>query len=135
MLNTFTVSFFGHRMSENALEIENRLDQLIRTLVREHEYVVGTGSLISLFPPPYGVASGNTAATTAHISGYCPISQPSTGTMKNLSGTTTMKSKYAKLLPWATIKMPTKPETGLWWTDRIWLCFASSTQAAAHGRP
>ena len=39
MLNTFTVSFFGHRMIVNALEIENRLDQLIRTLVREHEYV------------------------------------------------------------------------------------------------
>ena len=39
MLNTITVSFFGHRMIVNALEIENRLDQLIRTLVREHEYV------------------------------------------------------------------------------------------------
>ena len=39
MLNTFTVSFFGHRMIDNALEIENRLEQLIRTLLREHEYV------------------------------------------------------------------------------------------------
>lgn len=39
MLNTFTVSFFGHRMIDNALEIENRLDQLIRTLLREHEYI------------------------------------------------------------------------------------------------
>ena len=34
-----TVSFFGHRMIDNALEIENRLEQLIRTLLRGHEYV------------------------------------------------------------------------------------------------
>ena len=39
VLNTFTVSFFGHRMIDNALEIESRLEQLIRTLLREHEYI------------------------------------------------------------------------------------------------
>ena len=38
-MNTFTVSFFGHRMIENALEIGKRLEQLIRTLLSEHEYV------------------------------------------------------------------------------------------------
>ena len=38
-MNTYTVSFFGHRIIENALEIENRLEQLIRTLLREHEYI------------------------------------------------------------------------------------------------
>ena len=38
-MNTFTVSFFGHRMIDNALEIENRLEHLIRTLLREHEYI------------------------------------------------------------------------------------------------
>ena len=38
-MNTYTVSFFGHRMIDNALEIENRLEQLIRTLFSEHEYV------------------------------------------------------------------------------------------------
>ena len=38
-MEVFTVSFFGHRMIENALEIENRLEPLIRTLLREHEYV------------------------------------------------------------------------------------------------
>lgn len=38
-MNTYTVSFFGHRMIDNALEIENRLEQLIRTLLWEHEYV------------------------------------------------------------------------------------------------
>ena len=38
-MNTFTVSFFGHRMIDHALEMENRLEQLIRTLLREHEYV------------------------------------------------------------------------------------------------
>ena len=38
-MNTYTVSFFGHRMIDNALETENRLEQLIRTLLSEHEYV------------------------------------------------------------------------------------------------
>ena len=38
-MNTFTVSFFGHRRIENALEIESRLEQLILTLLREHEYI------------------------------------------------------------------------------------------------
>ena len=38
-MQIFTVSFFGHRIIENALEIENRLEQLIRTLLRKHEYV------------------------------------------------------------------------------------------------
>ena len=39
MLNTLTVSFFGHRIIKNALEIESRLHKLIQTLLREHEYV------------------------------------------------------------------------------------------------
>ena len=38
-MNTYTVSFFGHRMIENTLEIENRLERCIQTLLREHEYV------------------------------------------------------------------------------------------------
>lgn len=38
-MEVFTVSFFGHRMIDNALEIENRLKRLLRTLLREHEYV------------------------------------------------------------------------------------------------
>lgn len=38
-MNTYTVSFFGHRMIENALEIEKRLERFIRTLLQEHEYV------------------------------------------------------------------------------------------------
>lgn len=38
-MNTYTVSFFGHRMIDNALEIENRLERLIQTLLREHEYI------------------------------------------------------------------------------------------------
>lgn len=39
MLTTFTVSFFGHRCIEKALEIERRLEQLIQTLLRNKEYV------------------------------------------------------------------------------------------------
>ena len=38
-MNTYTVSFFGHRIIDNALKIENRLEQLIQNLLREHEYI------------------------------------------------------------------------------------------------
>ena len=38
-MNTFTVSFFGHRVIENPLRIEQRLEPLIRKLLKEKEYV------------------------------------------------------------------------------------------------
>ncbi len=39
MLNVYTVSFFGHRQIENAAAIEKRLDEIIRPLLLEKEYV------------------------------------------------------------------------------------------------
>ncbi len=39
MLNVYTVSFFGHRQIENASAIEERLDEIIRPLLLEKEYV------------------------------------------------------------------------------------------------
>ena len=38
-LNTYTVSFFGHRAIEDPLLIEQRLEILIRKLLKEKEYV------------------------------------------------------------------------------------------------
>ena len=38
-LNTYTVSFFGHRAIEDPLLIEQRLEKLIRKLLMEKEYV------------------------------------------------------------------------------------------------
>lgn len=38
-MNTYTVSFFGHRYIENALEIESGLEQVIQALLRNKEYV------------------------------------------------------------------------------------------------
>ena len=38
-LHTYTVSFFGHRMIEDPLLIEQRLETLIRKLLKEKEYV------------------------------------------------------------------------------------------------
>lgn len=38
-MNTYTVSFFGHRMIDNALEIEHRLERLLRAMLLEHEYI------------------------------------------------------------------------------------------------
>lgn len=38
-MNQYTVSFFGHRVIEDPLLIELRLEQLIRKLLKEKEYV------------------------------------------------------------------------------------------------
>lgn len=38
-MNVYTVSFFGHRVIEDPLLIEQRLERLIRKLVKEKEYV------------------------------------------------------------------------------------------------
>lgn len=38
-MNTYTVSFFGHREVENFAEMERRLDKLIRDLMTQKEYV------------------------------------------------------------------------------------------------
>ena len=39
MINQYTLSFFGHRVIENPLLIEQRLERLIRRLLEEKEYV------------------------------------------------------------------------------------------------
>ena len=39
MLNTYTVSFFGHRQIERPFEAEERLEKIIRELIRSKEYV------------------------------------------------------------------------------------------------
>ena len=39
MLNTYTVSFFGHRYIDRFSTIEDSLEELIIKLLREHEYV------------------------------------------------------------------------------------------------
>ena len=39
MLNVYTVAFFGHRHLEDPFEVEQLLQQKIRALMEEHEYV------------------------------------------------------------------------------------------------
>ena len=39
MLDIYTVAFFGHRYIDNPFRIEERLDEEIRRLLSEHEYV------------------------------------------------------------------------------------------------
>ncbi len=39
MLDVFTVSFFGHRIINNYCEAERSVADLVRSLIREHEYV------------------------------------------------------------------------------------------------
>ena len=38
-MNVFTVSFFGHRCIYNPIWIERRLEQVVRKLLQEHQYV------------------------------------------------------------------------------------------------
>ena len=38
-MSTYTVSFFGHRVIEDPLRIEQRLEKLIRKFLKEKEYV------------------------------------------------------------------------------------------------
>ena len=38
-MDQYTVSFFGHRVIEDPLLIEQRLETLIRRLLKEKEYV------------------------------------------------------------------------------------------------
>ena len=38
-MRVYTVSFFGHRIIEDPLQVEQRLDSIIRQLLREQEYV------------------------------------------------------------------------------------------------
>ena len=38
-MNTYTVSFFGHRFIEEPLRMEQRLETLIRKLLKEKEYI------------------------------------------------------------------------------------------------
>lgn len=38
-MNIYTVSFFGHRQIENALEVENKLENIVHQLIVQNEYV------------------------------------------------------------------------------------------------
>ncbi len=38
-MKTYTVSFFGHRIIEDPISIERKLEELIRQLITENEYV------------------------------------------------------------------------------------------------
>lgn len=37
-INIFTVSFFGHRIIDNSIEIEKRLEKIVRRILNEKEY-------------------------------------------------------------------------------------------------
>ena len=72
-MNTFTVSFFGHRVIEDPLTIDSKLDALIRRLLLTKPYVeflVGRdGDLTSLCPQRSAGQSALSALTTAPMCG------------------------------------------------------------------
>ena len=39
MLDTYTVSFFGHRMIDNIPKVEEQVEEIVRNLIHEKQYV------------------------------------------------------------------------------------------------
>lgn len=39
MLDTYTVSFFGHRMIDNFPKVEDQVKKIVRHLIQEKQYV------------------------------------------------------------------------------------------------
>lgn len=39
MLDTYTVSFFGHRMIDNFPKVEDQVEEIVRNLIHEKQYV------------------------------------------------------------------------------------------------
>ena len=126
-------------MIDNALEIETRLEQLIGKLLRKHEYVeflVGRdGAFDQIVSSTIRCCKREYRSdNSAHI-WVLPYL-----TAEYRDNEESFRDYYDEIevceaAAGGHYKMPTRPETGPWWTDRIWLYVASSAQAAAHGRP
>ena len=86
-MNQYTVSFFGHRVIEDPLLIEQRLEQLIRKLLKEKEYVeflVGrNGDFDQLVSSVVRRAKREYRADNSSLVLVFPTSQRSAGTTKN----------------------------------------------------
>lgn len=74
-MNTYTVSFFGHRYIDNPFPIEKVLMELIGSLLRNKEYVeflVGAMvTLTSSCPLSFAGVSGKSGRITAPMCGCC----------------------------------------------------------------
>lgn len=77
-MDTFTVSFFGHREIENGFEVERCLEEIITDLIRSKEYVeflVGRDGEFDLLASSGGqAAAGNTRTQFIHTARYSPRS-------------------------------------------------------------
>ena len=117
-MSVYTVSFFGHRVIEDPLLIEQHLETLIRRLLKEKEYVEflvgGMENLTSSCPLSFAAVSALSGMTTAPMFGYCHIQQQTSGTMRMPTGNITMKLKSVPVPQAVTSRELTKQGTGKW---------------------
>ena len=135
-LNTYTVSFFGHRAIEDPLLIELRLETLIRKFLKEREYVeflVGKDGEFDQIVSST-IRRCKRAVRDDNSTHVCHIQQQTSGTMRMPTGIITMKLKYAAPPLTVISKVLIKQETEQWLTVPIWLCFVSSTKAVVLGK-
>ena len=95
MLDTYTVTFTGHRYIDNILQVEMRLEQIIRELLQEYEYVeflVGRdGEFDQSASSTVIRIKGVLEIIIVLLCGQCPIQALNMKTIPNLSITTMMK--------------------------------------------
>ena len=137
-MNTYTVSFFGHRVVGNSIDIANKVEQLVRTLLREQEYVEFLVGRDGDFDQIVSSTIRRCKRTVRDDNSALVWGLPYL-TAEFRDNEESFRDYYDEIevceaAAGATTKMPTRPETGQWWTDRIWWYSASSMQAVAHGK-
>lgn len=101
-MDIFTVSFFGHREIARASEVEQRLEELLRELIRRKEYVeflIGRDGAFDLLASSEIRRAVRRAlvAETPVLRLFCRIREPSIGRTKRIILTITMRLKSARI--------------------------------------
>ena len=122
-MDTYTVSFFGHRRIYDQLRLDRELDEIIVRLLRGHSYVeflVGRdGEFDQLVSSAIRRCQREYGGKTVPIFGLCPISRPSFGITRKTAMRTTTRLKSAKNLLSCILSQPSKLEINAWLTDPI----------------
>ena len=123
MLDIYTVAFFGHRYIDNPLKIEELLEEQIRKLINENEYVeflVGhNGDLTAVFHRRYFVCEKIIGMITVRLCWYYRIPLQNTETTKNTSMITIPMWKYLIRHQEHIQKRLYKSAIGKWLTEPI----------------
>lgn len=137
-MNTYTVSFFGHRIIEEPLLIEKRLEILIRKLLRGKEYIEFLAGRDGEFDQLVSsVIRRCKREYQSDNNAHVLVLPYSTAEFRNNEDSFWEYYDEIEICETAAVghfKMPIKLETEKWLTDPIWLCSVFNTKAAVHGR-